>query len=193
MSDEVVSLIDVTPTTLGFAGIDRPLGMHGRIFLGDKLGPARQYAFSARDRIDETVNRVRSVRGQRYHYLRNYYPDRHFTSLNRYKEKCFPIKPLMRQLMAEGKLTGPAELMSPTVPREQLFDTLNDPHEIHNLAGSPKPEHQEALIRMRTALSVWMVETQDQGEFPEPAEVVAPFEKEMHDWFGTPDWYRRKK
>ncbi|MFP6692559.1 MAG: sulfatase [Pirellulales bacterium] len=194
VSDEVVSLIDVTPTTLGFAGIDRPLGMHGRIFLGDKLGPARQYAFSARDRIDETVNRVRSVRGQRYHYLRNYYPDRHFTSLNRYKEKCFPIKPLMRQLMAAGKLTGPpAELMSPTVPREQLFDTLNDPHEIHNLAGSPKPAHKEVLIRMRTALSVWMVETQDQGEFPEPAEVVAPFEKEMHDWFGTPDWYRKKK
>ena len=57
-----------------------------------------------RDRIDETVNRIRSVRGKRYHYIRNYYPDRHFTSLNRYKEKCFPIKPLMRKLMAEGKL-----------------------------------------------------------------------------------------
>ena len=100
----------------------------------------------------------------------------------------------MRKLMAEGKLTGPpAELMSPTVPEEQLFDTLNDPHEIHNLAGSSAPEHQEALIRMRTALSVWMVETQDQGVFPEPEEVVAPFEKEMHDWFGTPDWYGKEK
>ena len=62
-----------------------------------------------------------------YHrtYIRiagNYYPDRQigtkikFSSLNRYKEKCFPIKPLMRQLMADGKLTGPpADLMSPTV------------------------------------------------------------------------------
>ncbi|MBD3672816.1 MAG: hypothetical protein HUJ26_04755 [Planctomycetaceae bacterium] len=26
----------------------------------------------------------------------------------------------------------------------------------------------------------------------EPAEIVAPFEKEMHDWFGTPEWYGRK-
>ncbi|NQU21494.1 MAG: sulfatase [Candidatus Nealsonbacteria bacterium] len=193
VSDEVVSLIDLTPTTLSFAGINRPLGMDGRVFLGDRLAPERQYAFSARDRIDETVNRIRSVRGKRYHYIRNYYPDRHFTSLNRYKEKCFPIKPLMRKLMAEGKLTGPAaELMSPTVAPEQLFDTLNDPHEIHNLADSQVPEHRETLIRMRAALSVWMTETQDQGVFPEPPEVVAPFEKEMHDWFGTPDWYLRE-
>lgn len=192
VSDEVVSLIDVTPTTLGFAGIDRPLGMHGRAFLGDKLGPPRQYAFSARDRIDETVNRIRSVRGTRYHYLRNYYPDRHFTSLNRYKEKCFPVKPLMRKMIAEGKLTGAAaELMNPRVPEEQLFDTVNDPHEIRNLAGSGMPEHREALIRMRTALSVWMVETQDQGVFPEPEDIVAPFRKEMHDWFGTPDGFEK--
>ncbi len=192
MSDEVISLIDITPTTLSFAGIERPKGMDGRIFLGDRLTPEREYAFSARDRIDETVNRIRSVRGKRYHYLRNYYPDRHFTSLNRYKEKCFPIKPLMRELMAQGKLTGPpAELMSPTVAPEQLFDTVNDPHEIRNLADSTDPKHREALIRMRAALSVWMVETQDQGVFPEPQEVVEPFEKEMHDWFGTPEWYEK--
>jgi hypothetical protein len=42
---------------------------------------------------------------------------------------------------------------------------------------------------MRIALNTWIVETQDQGEFPEPAGVVAPFDKEMHDWFGTPEWY----
>ena len=192
VSHEVISLIELTSTTLNFAGIDRPKGMDGRIFLGNRLGPEREYAFSARDRIDETVNRIRSVRGKRYHYIRNYYPDRHFTSLNRYKEKCFPIKPLMRDLMSQGRLTGPpAELMLPTVSPEQLFDTHNDPHEINNLADSKEMEHREALIRMRTALSVWMVETQDQGVFPEPEAVVAPFEKEMHDWFGTPDWYTK--
>lgn len=190
VSDQVISLIDLNPTTLQIAGIERPLGMQGRAFMGKKMGPPREYAFSARDRIDETVNRIRSVRGQRYHYIRNYYPDRHFTSLNRYKEKCFPIKPLMRELMNAGKLSGPpAQLMSPTVAPEQLFDTQADPHEIHNLAASTNPEHQAALVQMREALDVWIIETQDQGEFPEPPEVVAPFEKEMHDWFGTPGWY----
>ena len=96
----------------------------------------------------------------------------------------------MRELMAAGKLKGaPADLMAPTVSPEQLFDTEVDPHEINNLANSLKPEHRQALLRMRTALNTWIVETQDQGEFPEPAEVVAPFDKEMHDWFGTPEWY----
>ena len=144
-----------------------------------------------RDRVDETVNRVRSVRGKKYHYIRNYFPDRHFTSLNRYKEKCFPIKPLMRKLMAEGKLSGPpAELMSPTVPEEQLFDTEKDPHEIKNLATSSNPEHRKALIAMRTALDTWIVETQDRGEFPEPEEIVAPLIRRCMTGLEPPTWYK---
>ena len=82
--------------------------------------------------------------------------------------------------------------MSPTVAPEQLFDTETDPHEIKNLADSKKPEHRQALVRMRVALDTWIVETQDRGEFPEPEEIVAPFDKEMHDWFGTPAWYKAK-
>ena len=34
-------------------------------------------------------------------------------------------------------------------------------------------------------------ETGDLGQWPEPAGVVAPFEREMHDWFGTPAWFPR--
>ena len=89
-------------------------------------------------------------------------------------------------------MTGyPLALMSPTVAPEQLFDTENDPHELHNLAASDKPEHREALVAMRAALATWMVETQDQGVFPEAEAIVAPFEKEMHNWFGTPAWYQK--
>jgi hypothetical protein len=44
------------------------------------------------------------------------------------------------------------------------------------------------LARLRTALNAWIVETRDQGDRPEPPEVVARAEKEMHDWFGTPAW-----
>lgn len=96
--------------------------------------------------------------------------------------------------MAEGKLDEPAAaLMPPTIPEEQLFDTEVDPQEFYNLAGSEKQEHREALIRTRAALSVWTVETQDQGVIPGPAEVAAPSEKEMHDWFGTPEWYKQKR
>src|SRR6185295_19893526 len=101
-------------------------------------------------------------------------------------EKCFPVVPLMRALQSEGKLAGaPAELMARHGPGEELYDIEADPHEIRNLADSAQPEHREALVRLRAALDTWMIETGDRGGIPEPAEVVAPFEKEMHEWFGT--------
>ena len=192
LNDEIISLLDITATTLQIAGIPRPLSMQSRVFLGENVEPPRTYAFSARDRIDETVNRIRSVREKRYHYMRNYIPGQGFSSLNRYKEKCCAVKPLMRELYAAGQLTGAAaELMEP-LPYEQLYDTWNDPHEIFNLAESDNPEHLEALQRLRAALDTWIAETGDQGEWLEPEEIIRPFEKEMHDWFGTPDWYKKE-
>ena len=189
VNDQVVSLLDITATTLTMAGITPPFSMQSRVFLGENPDPSRQYAFSARDRIDETELRMRSVREERYHYIRNYSEGEGFATLNRYKEKCFRIKPLMREMLEAGELSGPAyDLMQP-MPYELLYDTMEDPYEINNLAESDNPEHQEALIRLRAALDIWEVETGDLGHRPEPREVVAPFEKEMHDWFGTPDWY----
>ena len=192
LNEEVISLLDLTATTLDMVGISKPNGMQSRIFLGNKTDPSRTYAFSARDRIDETVNRIRSVREKRYHYLRNYMPEQGLASLNRYKEKCFLLMPLMRQMHTEGKLTGPAAELFEPLPYEQLYDTQNDPHEINNLINSKLPAHVEVLERLRNALDLWIVETGDLGEVPEPPEIVAPFEKEMHDWFGTPAWYKGK-
>ncbi|HSL86122.1 MAG TPA: sulfatase [Bacteroidales bacterium] len=193
VSSEMISLIDLTATTLSVAGILKPPLLQSRIFLGAEKDEPRTYVFSARDRIDETVNRIRSVREKKYHYIRNFIPGEGFTSLNRYQEKCFLVKPLMRKLYNEGKLTGPAaDLMKP-LPGEMLYDTEADPHEINNLAGSDRPEHIGALIRLRAALDTWIVETGDLGRFPEPPEIVAPFDKEMHDWFGTPEWYRQRQ
>ncbi len=138
----VISLIDLTATTLAFAGIEIPRLMQGRVFLGDDVGPERRYAFSARDRIDETEIRQRSVRGRRYHYVRNFTEGAGFATLNRYKEKCFLVKPLMRRMLLSQELNGPpAELMKPFA-KEQLFDTEADPYEIKNLANSDAPDHQ---------------------------------------------------
>ncbi|MEM1068636.1 MAG: sulfatase [Planctomycetota bacterium] len=186
VDDRVVSLIDLTATTLAIAGIEVPSTMQGRRLFGDNIGQERRYAFSARDRIDETQVRQRSVRGKRYHYIRNFTPGAGFPTLNRYKEKCFLVKPLMRELSREGKLTGPpADLMKP-FPTEMLFDTQADPFEITNLAESPK--HNQVMAEMRAALDTWMAETGDRGHIPEPPEIVAPFLPEMDAWFGTPDW-----
>lgn len=191
VDSRLLSLIDVTATTLALAGVEPPPLMQGRVFLGEAAAPPRTFAFAARDRIDETVLRIRSVHDERFHYIRNYTPGPTFASLNRYKEKCFLILPLMRELQQSGKLAGPPlELMLREGPSEELYDTLSDPHEIQNLIESPQPEHRAALTRLRSALDVWMVETNDQGATPEPDSVVAPFTAEMEAWFGTPAWHR---
>jgi N-sulfoglucosamine sulfohydrolase len=193
VNGQVISLLDVAATTLAVADVPRPPLMQSRNILGAQPDPPRQYAFSARDRIDETVQRIRSVRDARWRYIRNFTPGPTFASLNRYKEKCFLVVPLMRELQADGRLTGPpAELMGFGGPSEELYDLDADPHEIRNLVHSSLAEHREALLRLRTALEVWIAETGDQGQWPESSEVVAPFDKEMHDWFGTPEWYKRK-
>ena len=191
VDDQMVSLIDVTATTLDLAGITKPTLMQGRILFGNHAESPRRFAFAARDRIDETVQRMRSVHEAHYHYIRTFTNGPTFASLNRYKEKCFPILPLMRDLQAKGKLTGaPLALMQRTGPCEELYKTDTDPHEIHNLLESNNKEDQLALTRLRAALDTWIVETGDRGAIPEPEGIVAPFEKEMDAWFGTPTWYK---
>jgi arylsulfatase A-like enzyme len=191
VNEQVMSLIDVTATTLAIAGVPRPPLIQGRVFLGAEADPPRTYAFSARDRIDETVHRIRSVRDARWRYIRTFSTGPTFASLNRYKEKCFLVLPLMRAMQARGELTGPpAELMARCGPCEELYDLDADPDEIRNLAGSTEPAAHEALQRLRAALDTWITETGDLGQWPEPPEVVAPFAKEMDAWFGTPEWVK---
>ena len=192
VDDQVYSLLDIAATTLWIAGIPKPFGMQSRVFLGSNSDSPRSYAFAARDRIDETQVRLRSVHDNRYHYIRNFTPGAGFQTLNRYKEKCFLVKPLMRDLYAEGKLSGPPAYLMKPFPNEMLYDTYSDPHEINNIVDSKNQEHQDALNRLRAALDTWMVSTNDRGHIPEPQELVDEFSKEMHDWFGTPDWVQEK-
>jgi arylsulfatase A-like enzyme len=188
VNNQVISLLDLTATTLWMAGIERPLGMQSRLFLGRQADPPRTYAFAARDRIDETEVRMRSVSDGTYHYIRNFTPGAGFLTLNRYKEKCFLVKPLMRELHAQGKLTGAAAGLMKPFPKEMLFNVTVDPHESQNLAKSRSGRDQRALARMRGALDTWMSDTGDRGSISESRDIVAPFVKEMHDWFGTPSW-----
>ncbi len=135
-SDRLVASIDVSATTLALAGVDPPLLMQGRVFLGEEATPPREFVFGGRDRGDETVDRIRTVRTRTHRYIRNFYPDRPFLQLNRYKEWAYPVIGLMRDLAADGKLDeAQARLLAPTRPAEELYDLDADPWEIQNLAA----------------------------------------------------------
>jgi arylsulfatase A-like enzyme len=167
----LLAAIDLAPTLLTLVGADKPAKMQGEVFLGDKASPPRRYVFGARDRCDETVFRLRTVRDDRYRYIRNFTPDRPFLQANQYKEKAYPVWNLLKQLNAEGKLTPvQSRLCAPTMPEEELYDLEKDPHQIDNLAG--KPEHQATLVQLRKVLADWIESSDDQGRKPEPPEVI---------------------
>lgn len=170
--DDLVSSIDISATVLQIAGIQPPKHIEGRVFLGPGA-KKREYIIAARDRCDETIDRIRCVRTKRYKYIRNFMPERPYTQINRYKERSYPMLPLMKQLDAEGKLTPVQALfMAPRKPDEELYDIQKDPYEIRNLAGSPK--HQKTLKKMRKILDKWIRETGDKGQFPEPESAIQP-------------------
>ncbi len=160
VDDRLVASIDWTAQTLDIAGVEIPADLQGRVFLGPEAQPPRKYVFGTRDRCDETVFRIRTVRDERYRYIRNFMPERPFLQLNRYKERSYPVIALMRRLHAEGKLNEvQSVLMQDHRPAEELYDLQEDPHETHNLADSP--EHRETVERMRKTLAKWIEETGD--------------------------------
>lgn len=167
IDDRFIEAIDFAPTMLDIAGVAKPAKMQGRIFLGERAEAPRQYVFGARDRCDETVMRLRTVRDSRYRYIRNFTPQVPFLSPNAYKERQYPVWNLMKELHAQGKLTPPQEfLCQPTQPAEELYDLQSDPWEIHNLAN--EPQNATTLLNFRAVLDKWMNDTNDQGRFPEP-------------------------
>jgi len=165
--------IDLAPTMLAIAGAAKPPKMQGQVFLGERCEPDRHYVFGARDRCDETVMRIRTVRDDRYRYIRNFTPETPLLAKNAYKERQYPVWNLLKELHAQGKLTPAQEfLCQARMPDEELYDLQTDPHEIRNLAGSTDPGHQAELKKLRAVLEEWIVRTNDQGRFAEPAEEI---------------------
>ncbi|MFM8728065.1 MAG: sulfatase, partial [Planctomycetaceae bacterium] len=128
----------------------------------------RQFVFAARDRADETVDLIRSVRDTRFKYIWNGFPNRPWLQPNRYKDSK-PILQAMRKLHSEGKLNPEqALIMAETRPVEELYDTAADPWEFRNLAADPA--YQTQLREMRSALRNWQNSTGDPCQ-PEPKDV----------------------
>jgi len=166
VTDRMVSLLDLGPTALSLAGVKPPAHMHGQAFLGAHAQKPRQYCFMARDRMDETYDIIRSVRDQRFRYIRNYQPEKSYAQNIEYMDRMPTLKE-MRALHAAGKLTGPPALyFRPTKPKEELFDSQADPWEINDLAADPK--YAKHLARLRAAHERFMKDTNDQALVPEP-------------------------
>ncbi|MBM3860009.1 MAG: sulfatase [Verrucomicrobia bacterium] len=159
--NDLIEHIDMAATSLAWAGIAIPDRMQARDIFG-KNYRKRDAAFAARDRCDETVERIRCVRTDRFKYIRNFHPQRPLLQPNAYKDGK-PIIQRLRELHAQGKLSPMQEqvLFSPTRPVEELYDLQADPFETKNLAADSK--HRRTLEMLRARMDRWMRETGDHG------------------------------
>lgn len=168
VSKDLVSLIDLAPTMMRWAGITPPAHLQGQSL--EDSAP-REFVVCARDRCDETVDRIRCLRTKRHKYIRNFYPDRPYTQFNAYKKLQYPALSVLEQWKAEGKLDEAQQaFMAERRPEEELYDLKADPHELENLAKNI--EYKQLLERMRGQLDQWIADTNDQGALPEPAAVT---------------------
>lgn len=158
---DLIEHIDMAAISLGAAGIPLPKTMQAKDVFAKKYQP-RDAVFAARDRCDETVDRIRSVRTDRFLYIRNFYPERPHLQPSAYKDGKAIVQTL-RALHATGNLDPLSEqlLFSATRPAEELYEWTTDRWQVKNLAG--EPAHQKTLKQLRTRLDLWMKETKDRG------------------------------
>lgn len=185
---DLVEHIDLVATSLALADIPAPAGMQSRNILAADYVP-REAVFSARDRCDETVDHLRSVRTERFKYIRNFLPHRPHLQPNRYKDGK-PIVQRLRELHEAGQLDPLSQtlLFSPTRAPEELYDLETDPHEVRNLAA--EVAYASTLAGLRSRLDVWMGETRDLGRAPEPDRM---YDSDMAVYLGEePDRSSRK-
>jgi arylsulfatase A-like enzyme len=163
--EDLIEHIDLAATSLALAGIEVPGWMQGRDLLAANY-QHRDAVFAARDRCDETVEHIRSVRTARFKYIRNYLHERPHLQPNAYKDGKAIVQRL-RKLHADGQLDELQQrlLFAPSRSSEELYDLQADPQELKNLAADPA--HRETLEQLRKRLAQWETESGDRGREPE--------------------------
>lgn len=163
-SARLVSFVDLAPTLLSLAGVQPPEHFQGHEFLGEFQAPPQPYLFGFRGRMDERYDLVRSVRDERFVYIRHFMPHKIYGQHVDYMFQT-PTTQVWKRLFDEGKLNETQSRFWKTKPVEELYDLQNDPDEVHNLAVDP--EHQAVKDRLAAALKDWILEVRDVGFLPE--------------------------
>ena len=162
--DRLVSFVDLAPTMLSLAGIEPPLTMQGRAFAGPHSAPPREFLFGYRSRMDERLDLTRSIRNERFVYVRNFMPHKTAGQYQAYMYET-PMMLAWKTAYDAGTLAPEhARFFEPDAP-EELYDLTTDPAEVHNLASDS--QHADVLRKMRLGLHHLQREIGDVDLLPE--------------------------
>ena len=162
--EDLVSMLDLSATTLHWAGVSQPEWMEGRYLFAENFVP-REFVATARDRCDQTIDRIRSIRTDQFRFTRNYMLDRVLLQ-PQYRDKR-PFLQTLRDGYADGTLDAKlAKIYFGERPFEELYDVNDDPAQLNNLIDDPK--YAAEVKRHRKLLDSWIAKG-DVGAGDEPA------------------------
>jgi arylsulfatase A-like enzyme len=161
VNHNMVMTIDITATILDVAGVNPGYELHGKNLFG-KAVKEREYVFSSRDKMDWTFDAIRAVRSKKFKLIQNLMPERAYCQYNEYKEGYYPVLALLNMMNLKNELTpSQAKLMAPSKPEIEMYDLVNDPFELNNLADDPK--YQKNKQELLSVLQNWRKSVNDNG------------------------------
>jgi arylsulfatase A-like enzyme len=164
--NQLVSFVDFAPTLLSLINQKPKKYMQGQAFLGKHQSKkSRKYIHAAADRFDGEHDVIRAVRDHQFKYIRNYMPEKGYYLPITYREKIPSMKELLR-LRDEGKLNAiQKQWFRQNKPKEELYDCINDPYELHNIANNLK--YKERLEELSNVMDRWLADIDDNPNLPE--------------------------
>ncbi len=161
VDDSLVTSIDISKTILDIAGAKSPHPLHGKNLLSDEV-KNRKYIFSARDKMDNTHDSMRSIRSKKFRLIHNLMPERPYLQYNWYKEALYPSLAVLNALYLNGELNeDQRHFMADHKPEFELYDVEKDPYELHNL--SDNPDYADVKATLLKELNAWRKSINDSG------------------------------
>ncbi len=170
----LVSVIDIAPTLLDYAGIKPKESFQGKSFSSIIKNPEkkfRNYLFAEHNWHDYESHE-RMVRDKDFMYILNSRPNQ--PQMGPADAVESPSMFELEELKAKGQLSAiQADIFAVPRAKEELYDYRKDPLQLVNVASLP--EYKETLERLRKILKKWMDVTGDSIPV-----------------YLTKDWYYRK-
>ena len=175
VSQQLVSTIDLLPTIVAAAGIQKPDYLPGKdlaAVLNGQTKTLRDYLFAERNCDSADLHfPQRAIRDSRYKLIKTLLADRPDPGAH----KClvngasnFRGSPTYEELKTADQRTQTAYATWLNPPEYQLYDLENDRHEFINVTDDPTLE--EVKTRLINRLSQWQQETDDKLRIPEMLE-----------------------
>lgn len=145
--DELFSGVDLLPTLLSLVGITVPADVeglshaHNLVAESGAVATVRDHVISAKTHHD-SCDRLRAVRTKEYSYIEDY-EHRPSPASSWQVNHDSPVKVFVPDITA-------------LQPRRELYDLVNDPHEMRNLlVGQPNDHVRAVADRLAATLRAW--------------------------------------